>query len=266
MGILLLFLLGLGEIEGGIRGIDILLNELNTDNSYSLRISPTLPLKTQVGFMLTGFLIGSSIVLTGSEKAREKLALAWEVITSPNHVGSHNRGKFHIKTWRMELKQRNQLDKGVHFMTGYILPNIVAVPCAYVIHTLRRDNSELIPEEAYQLARVLVLAGGIFEEIIDGYEKDEGFSYTDLFMNFLGVMTSYFKRRGKLEFIDFYWSFSMPPPSWKYFFWDYMDGYSFNIRINLKPHPSSFFKWWSRNVGYLPDRNFFNKLFLSQLP
>lgn len=267
MKVLLVIALWIDNYTPGVSGIEVLRNEINsrekTDIGIKLNIDP--PLKTQVGFLLSGFLVGSSVVLAGSERARKYAWFGWEYITSPNHAGIENRGKFHIKSFKEELEQSDQLDKGVHFTTSYILSRVVALPCAYLIYSIEGSKKEMIPEGAYNLASFFVITGSLFEELIDGHEKDEGFSYTDVTMDLLGILSSYLKRKGKLDFVDFYWTFTKPPSCWKYHWWNCMGCYSFNVRVSLYPkHLSRFLRWWSQNVAYLPDRDLFTKLSLDQ--
>lgn len=243
-------------------------------NPFSIKISADdpfnrdfgLPQKSRANVIVTNsILIGTAIAVVNPE-ARRKFKERWELITSPNHASPLNQGPFHFRTFEEEKDQDTQADKGVHFLYHYLPVKPLSFLCEYIIDGLpfgigqSKRKERWVSDEAFYLSTAIVFFGGFFEEYVDGKEKDEGFSVLDFVANGAGSAYAIMKHNGYFDNLYIFWSYRSPPDDWKWPKWDYMPGFEFRVVFDMssflfkeeKKQPT-LFKWWSDNVGYIPD-------------
>ncbi len=195
---------------------------------------------------------------------REKFKTRWEVFTSPNHANPLNQGPFHYSTWAKEKKQGTQCDKGVHFMTAYLLYRPLSIFFQYTINGLSRIIPWLEPSPVLTPpAKFMGFAGDFFfgwmEEYVDGFEKDEGFSPYDMIANVSGLAFALLKEKGYFENLYFFATIHRPPPNWKYHFWLSMGSWEFTLYYDMSGlldkgalKNRKIVRWYERHFAYNP--------------
>ncbi len=225
-----------------------------------------LPQKSRANIIVTNTLLLATTIVVINPEARRKFKERWELFTSPNHASPLNQGPFHFKTLKEERNQNTQADKGVHFFYCYLPVKPVSILCEYLIDGMpfvsdkRKEQEDWVTEEAFYLSTFFVFTSSLFEEYIDGKEKDEGFSILDIVANSCGSLYAILKHEGFLDNVYLYWSFNSPPEDWRWHKWDYMPGYEFQVVIDIssfifdeKRSPPTLFSWWTDNIAYIPD-------------
>ena len=195
---------------------------------------------------------------------REKLKTRWEVFTSPNHANPLNQGPFHYRTLKEEEKQGTQCDKGVHFMTAYLMYRPMSIFFQYALNGFSKVIPEIEPScTLTPTAKVLGFSTDLFfgwmEEYVDGFEKDEGFSPYDMAANISGLLFAWVKERGYLQNLYFFSSIHRPPPYWKYHFWLSMGSWEFTMYYDLSSlldknayKQKKFIRWYERHFAFNP--------------
>lgn len=234
---------------------------LSDDESSQLRrITPQL--LTTITVVTAGGLFFTA------KDVREYVKDRWEQLMSPMHALPSNKGEFRFRSAREERMQTTHSDKGCHFIFSYLAMRPLAHGFQWVLNDIpswmggtgRAEGG--LSNRAIILSALLTSLGGFYEEFVDGYEKDEGFSVYDHIANECGVLIGLLKLFGCLERIDLYWAYKSPPSNYKWPLWTYMEGYTFKLNIDLtdfffkqRESRSTYFDRWIEITGFLPQIN-----------
>ncbi|KPJ50280.1 hypothetical protein AMJ40_03475 [candidate division TA06 bacterium DG_26] len=210
---------------------------------------------------------GGGIFLT-TEDVREYVKDRWEQLMSPMHGHASNKGAFRFRTNDEEGKQSTHCDKGCHFIGSYFAIRPLAYGFQWMLNdvppwlggTGRAEKG--VSRRAIILSAILTSMGGFYEEFVDGYEKDEGFSLHDHIANECGVVVGVLKLLGYLDRLDVYWTYESPRFDYQWPLWTYMEGYTFKVQVDLTdiffgeriPRDSDFDRW-VQVTGFLPQIN-----------
>ncbi len=183
---------------------------------------------------------------------REAILRKIELLTSPNHAQPENKGRFRFRTLEEERRQPTQLDKGIHFLVPYVLTRWSFRALEYLGFPSNRQTR--------WLATLGVGVLSVVDEYLDGLQVDEGFSIFDFFANLGGVAWAWLKETYALDFVDIFWDYSEKPKDWKWAWWNYMDAYTFTVRIDLlrlqsRPRATAeppLYAFWRNYVQYFP--------------
>lgn len=251
---IVLFLSSLGFCE------EVKKSRSTSDEDRLGRITPQLLTATTV-------LTATGIFMT-TKDVREYVKDRWEELMSPMHASPSNKGEFKFRTSREERMQTTHCDKGCHFIFSYLIMRPLAYGFQWVLNDIpfwmggtgRAEGG--LSNRAIILSALLTSFGGFYEEFVDGYEKDEGFSIYDHIANECGVLVGILKLFGHLERVDLYWAYRPPPSDYRWPIWTYMEGYKFKLNIDLtdiffnqRVPRNTYFDRWVEITGFFPQMN-----------